>query len=51
MLAEHDHVLAVECMRLPARYEDTLLPTGGFTGTPVDALDCACQLHLAGSEI
>lgn len=33
------------------RYEDSLLPTGGFTGTPEDALDCACQLHLAASDI
>ncbi|MFJ1939137.1 MULTISPECIES: HEAT repeat domain-containing protein [unclassified Kitasatospora] len=29
------------------RHEDPLLPTGGFAGTPEDALDCACQLHLA----
>ncbi|WP_406422823.1 hypothetical protein OH809_09555 [Streptomyces sp. NBC_00873] len=28
------------------RYEDSL-PTGGFAGTPEDALDCACRLHLA----
>ncbi|MEC4017091.1 hypothetical protein [Streptomyces sp. H27-D2] len=28
------------------RYEDSILPTGSFAGTPEDALDCACQLHL-----
>jgi hypothetical protein len=33
------------------RYEDSLLPTGSPTGTPEDALDCACSLHLAGPEI
>jgi hypothetical protein len=33
------------------RYEDSLLPTGGFAGTPEDALDCACQLHLAAPDI
>jgi hypothetical protein len=33
------------------RYEDSLLPTGGSAGTPEDALDCACQLHLAAPEI
>ena len=26
------------------RYQDALLPTG--SGTPDDALDCACRLHL-----
>ncbi|MFE4252336.1 hypothetical protein ACFRU3_23065 [Streptomyces sp. NPDC056910] len=29
------------------RYQDALLPTGSGTGTPEDALDCACRLHLA----
>jgi hypothetical protein len=29
-------------------YEDQILPTGGFTGTATDALDCACGLYLAG---
>jgi hypothetical protein len=29
------------------RYENSLLPTGAFAGTPEDALDCACRLHLA----
>jgi hypothetical protein len=28
------------------KYEDQILPTGGFTGTPEDALDCACELYL-----
>lgn len=27
-------------------YEDSMLPTGDFTGTPEDALDCACGLYL-----
>jgi hypothetical protein len=29
------------------KYEDTVLPTGAFAGTPEDALDCACGLYLA----
>ncbi len=29
-------------------YEDSVLPTGGFAGTPEDALDCACDLYLSG---
>ncbi|MCX4985821.1 hypothetical protein [Streptomyces sp. NBC_00572] len=33
------------------RYEDSILPTGGLAGTPEDALDCACQLHLAALDI
>jgi hypothetical protein len=28
------------------RYEDQILPTGSFTGTPEQALDCACELYL-----
>jgi hypothetical protein len=28
------------------KYEDQILPAGGFTGTPEDALDCACELYL-----
>jgi hypothetical protein len=28
-------------------YTDTVFPDGALTGTPQDALDCACQLHLA----
>lgn len=27
-------------------YEDSLLPTGSFTGTPEEALDCVCGLYL-----
>ncbi len=27
-------------------YEDSILPTGNFAGTPEDALDCACGLYL-----
>jgi hypothetical protein len=27
-------------------YEDSILPTGQFAGTPEDALDCACGLYL-----
>jgi hypothetical protein len=27
-------------------YEDAILPTGRFTGTPAEALDCACGLYL-----
>ncbi|MFI8006221.1 hypothetical protein [Streptomyces sp. NPDC086010] len=33
------------------RYEDSLLPTGNPTGTPAEALDCACRLHLAAPDI
>jgi hypothetical protein len=28
------------------RYEVSILPNGRFTGTPEDALDCACGLYL-----
>lgn len=28
------------------RYQDSLLPSGTGSGTPEDALDCACHLHL-----
>jgi hypothetical protein len=28
------------------RYEENILPTGSPTGTPEDALDCACGLYL-----
>ncbi|MET9659931.1 hypothetical protein [Streptomyces sp. NPDC006510] len=28
------------------RCEDSMLPTGSHPGTPADALDCACRLHL-----
>jgi hypothetical protein len=27
-------------------YTDTALPDGSFTGTPQDALDCACRVHV-----
>jgi hypothetical protein len=27
-------------------YEDSVLPAGRFTGTPAEALDCACGLYL-----
>ena len=27
-------------------YEDSILPRGSFTGTPAEALDCACGLYL-----
>jgi hypothetical protein len=27
-------------------YEDSILPTGSFTGSPEEALDCACGLYL-----
>jgi hypothetical protein len=30
------------------RYEDQILPTGRFAGTPEEALDCAGGLYLAG---
>ncbi len=30
------------------KYEDQILPTGSFTGTPEQALDCACTLYLSG---
>lgn len=33
------------------KYEDAILPTGSLTGTPEDALDRACGLHLAAPEI
>jgi hypothetical protein len=33
------------------RYEDSLLHTGVFAGSPEDALDCACGVHLAAPDI
>ncbi|WP_217631012.1 hypothetical protein [Modestobacter sp. DSM 44400] len=33
------------------RHEDQILPTGSFTGTPEEALDCAAGLYLAGPTI
>lgn len=32
-------------------YEDSMLPNGDFSGTPEQALDCACQLYLSDPEI
>ncbi|MGW7674457.1 hypothetical protein ACWGJX_46690 [Streptomyces sp. NPDC054775] len=32
------------------RYQDALLPTGGGSGTPEDALDTACHLHLTAFD-
>ncbi|MEW2491510.1 hypothetical protein [Streptomyces sp. NPDC048411] len=32
-------------------YENTVLPTGSLAGTPEQALDCACSLHLATPDI
>lgn len=29
-------------------YEESILPSGRFTGTPEEALDCACGLYLNG---
>ena len=33
------------------RYEDQVLPTGSFTGTAEEALDCACGLYLTGPDL
>ncbi|MDO0930232.1 hypothetical protein QQY66_00295 [Streptomyces sp. DG2A-72] len=33
------------------RYEDSLLPTGGLAGSPEDALDCSCGVHLTAPGI
>ncbi|CAM5351578.1 hypothetical protein SPURM210S_03204 [Streptomyces purpurascens] len=32
-------------------YQDAILPTSGFAGTPEDALDCACGLYLTYPSI
>ncbi len=32
------------------KYEDQILPTGSFTGTPEQALDCACELYLTAPD-
>lgn len=29
------------------KYEDTIVPTGDFAGSPEGALDCACGLYVA----
>jgi hypothetical protein len=28
-------------------YEDSVVPSGSFAGSPEEALDCACGLYLA----
>jgi len=33
------------------KHEDQILPTGSFTGTATDALDCACSLYLAAPTL
>lgn len=33
-----------------SKYEDSILPTGGFTGTPEEALDCACGIYLLAPD-
>lgn len=33
------------------KYEDQILPTGSFTGTATEALDCACSLYLASPDV
>lgn len=32
-------------------YEDSILPTGLFAGSPHDALDCACDLYMTRSDL
>ncbi|MFI6062457.1 hypothetical protein [Streptomyces sp. NPDC051286] len=34
-----------------ARYEDALLPSGSPSGSPAEALDCVCRLHLTALGI
>jgi hypothetical protein len=31
-------------------YRDATLPSGSMTGTPIEALDCACTLYLTDTE-
>ncbi len=31
-------------------YQDSVLPAGAFAGSPQDALDCACNLHLIHTD-
>ena len=33
------------------RYEESILPSGSWTGTPEEALDCACELYLVASPV
>ncbi|MER6735495.1 hypothetical protein [Streptomyces puniciscabiei] len=35
----------------PDEDQDAILTTGGFAGTPEDALDCACGVYLTGPGI
>jgi hypothetical protein len=32
-------------------YEDSVLPSGAFSGSPEEALDCACVLYLSNPDI
>jgi hypothetical protein len=32
-------------------YEDSVLPSGSFAGSPEESLDCACGLYLASADI
>jgi hypothetical protein len=32
-------------------YEDSILPSGDFSGSPEEALDCACGLYLADPDL
>ncbi|MFD4231604.1 hypothetical protein [Streptomyces sp. NPDC058545] len=32
-------------------YQDAILPTSGFVGTPENAFDCACGLYLTDPSI
>ena len=32
-------------------YEDSALPSGAFSGSPEEALDCACGLYLSHPEV
>jgi hypothetical protein len=37
--------------RAPNEYQDSIMPTSSFAGTPEDAFDCACGLYLTGPGI
>jgi hypothetical protein len=39
------------CLASADEYQDAILPTSGFAGTPADALDCACGLYLTDPSI
>jgi hypothetical protein len=32
-------------------YEDSILPSGSFAGSPEEALDCACGLYLQAADL